>query len=136
MLYIYTDGASRGNPGLSACAFVVKDDLGKILDKGSKFLGKSTNNRSEYDAVIFALERASGYGYKDVTVLTDSKLVVMQVVNKWACLNKILKQKCFKVKNLSRRFDSFAIKFIPREKNTEADKLCNQVLDKETALHL
>lgn len=53
-LIIYCDGGARGNPGPGAGAFIVEKE-GKIIFKGSKYLGKTTNNTAEYQAVILAL---------------------------------------------------------------------------------
>ncbi|MDP3994395.1 MAG: RNase H family protein, partial [bacterium] len=54
-IIVYCDGGSRGNPGKSASAFVVKIN-GKVVKSGSAFLGIATNNVAEYSAVIIALE--------------------------------------------------------------------------------
>ncbi len=54
---IYSDGGARGNPGPSACAFVVFDG-GKLRAQGSTHLGVGTNNQAEYGGVILALEWA------------------------------------------------------------------------------
>lgn len=58
-LKIYSDGASRGNPGPSAIAFIILSENGKILKKISKYVGIRTNNQAEYEALISALEYAS-----------------------------------------------------------------------------
>jgi len=59
-LKVYSDGASRGNPGLSAIAFIILDEEDNVLEKNSWPLGMRTNNQAEYEALISALERASG----------------------------------------------------------------------------
>ena len=55
---LYTDGGSRGNPGKSACSFVLKDSSSKIIIAKGKFLGISTNNVAEYQGLIMGLENA------------------------------------------------------------------------------
>ena len=73
MVEIYTDGASRGNPGKSAFSGVIvkKRQIVKIY---SELLGISTNNVAEYSAIIEALEE--GYLLKEskVTIFSDSEL--------------------------------------------------------------
>ena len=46
-LYIYTDGASRGNPGPAAIAFIFVKD-GEIIYRYSDYIGEATNNVAEY----------------------------------------------------------------------------------------
>ena len=64
-IIIYTDGGSRNNPGPSALGVVITDDKGKILKEYSHYLGKATNNQAEYEAVIFALQKAKQLKYKN-----------------------------------------------------------------------
>ena len=71
---IYTDGGSRGNPGPGALGVVVTDESGKVLKEYSHYLGEVTNNQAEYEAVIFALQKAKRLvecGH-DVVILLDS----------------------------------------------------------------
>ena len=75
MLKVYTDGGSRGNPGKSACAFIVVKD-GNIIKEDSKFLGIKTNNEAEYTAIISAL---SFVKEKEFNLFSDSELVIKQL---------------------------------------------------------
>jgi len=131
MYFIYVDGASRGNPGKSACACVIMKDR-KSFHKKYKYLGPDkTNNYAEYQGVILGMEQAFYLRLDHITIFSDSKLVVRQVTNKWSVLAKTLKPLNREVKRLSRGFDSFKIKLIPRGINKKADELCNLCLDKE-----
>ncbi len=51
-LNIYTDGASRGNPGDAAWGYLIFDENERTLTKQSGYLGRATNNQAEYFAVI------------------------------------------------------------------------------------
>ncbi len=75
---INTDGASRGNPGPSSSGFVIKKD-DEVIDKGGSYLGITTNNQAEYQAVKLALEKALAHGAKSVDLQMDSLLVVNQL---------------------------------------------------------
>ena len=55
------DGASRGNPGLSAIGIIIKQNE-KILIEHSEFLGIRTNNQAEYEALRRALEICNELG--------------------------------------------------------------------------
>jgi spermidine/putrescine-binding protein len=53
---IYTDGGSRGNPGISGYGLVIYDSQDKVIYQESKFLGIKTNNEAEYSGLIAALQ--------------------------------------------------------------------------------
>lgn len=134
ILKIYSDGGSRGNPGPSACAFVVIDN-GKILHKESKYLGNKTNNEAEYYGLIIALEFLNKNlkifeGKEDIKFFLDSELVVKQINNIYRVKGSNLKPLYKKVKiflgNLNVKSSFYSI---PREKNKIADRLLNMELD-------
>lgn len=132
--YINTDGGSRGNPGKSACAFVVASagaELTPLFQQGL-YLGIKTNNEAEYLAVLSSLKwlKKQSELPERLTYRLDSKLVVEQLSGRWKIKDarmQILAQEC---QNLLHSF-SFPVEFIhiPREENAAADALVNQVLD-------
>src|SRR3989344_1516428 len=75
-LRIFTDGGARGNPGPSACAFVVLDDQNKLIFQQGFYLGYGTNNQAEYLGVVKALE---WLGPRSAIFYLDSLLVVKQI---------------------------------------------------------
>ncbi len=80
MIEIYTDGASRGNPGPGGYGVVLKSGTHyKELSGGYKY---TTNNRMELLAVIKGLEALKNLR-QQVTVFSDSKYVVDAVEKKW-----------------------------------------------------
>ena len=126
---IYTDGASRGNPGPAAIGAVIKDGQGRVLGKISRRIGRTTNNQAEYQAVIAALEEAVRLGVAGVVIKSDSELVVEQINGRYRVKNLALKPLHQRVRELQSLFQSFAIASIPRRQNTEADRLSNAALD-------
>ena len=56
-IIVYTDGGSRGNPGPSAVGGVVKNHGEVLIKKYSKEIGERTNNETEYEAVVLALQK-------------------------------------------------------------------------------
>jgi len=127
---INVDGAARGNPGPAAIGAVIKDETGKVLGRISRAIGVTTNNQAEYEAIIAALEKAVGMGAKQVTVKSDSKLVVEQVNGRYKIKNTGLRPLYLKVAQLAGSIDSFSIIYVPREQNAEADALANRALDR------
>ncbi|GAG22638.1 unnamed protein product, partial [marine sediment metagenome] len=72
----YIDGGSRGNPGPAAAGFILTDPAGARLQAGAVFLGRATNNTAEYTAIVKALEAAKRIGAEELTVFSDSELLV------------------------------------------------------------
>jgi len=80
MIKIYTDGASRGNPGPGGFGVVmIYGDLRKEISEGFRL---TTNNRMELLSVIVALESLKKED-TTVTIYSDSKYVVDSVELKW-----------------------------------------------------
>jgi len=127
----YTDGASRGNPGPAAAGFVLIDTDRRQLQAKSFFLGRTTNNVAEYTAIIKALETAKEIGAKELTVFSDSELLVQQINGKYKVKSEQIRPLFKQAIELLSEFENYKVRFIPREKNKEADKLVNQALNLE-----
>ena len=127
-LVIFTDGAAAPNPGPAAIGAIIKDEQGKLLARISQRIGRATNNQAEYRAIIAALEKAVSLGAKHVEVNSDSELVVKQINGKYRVKKATLKPLYQEVKRLQGLLESFTITHIPRQQNTEADKLANKLL--------
>src|SRR5579863_7102018 len=116
-IVIYTDGAARGNPGPSASGFVVVGD-GKILASSCVYNGKKTNNYAEYTAIIMALEWCLTNlepEYMSVRVISDSELVVRQIIGEYKVKSRPLGELNDKVIGLVGRFRSVEFENKPRE---------------------
>ena len=128
---IYSDGGARGNPGPAAVGVVVYDASKKELERFSKYIGERTNNQAEYEGVIMGLEEARKMGVSEVDCYLDSELVVNQLKQVYKVKNQDLAPLFVKVWNLSQEFKKVNYFHVTRERNKEADKLVNQVLDFE-----
>ena len=127
-LIIYTDGLSKGNPGTAAIGALIKDERGKTLATISRRIGITTNNVAEYQALIAALQKAIKIGGKQVEIRSDSELMVKQLNGKYKIKSAGLRPLYMETAQLLGQFEAVVIKYIPRELNTEADKLANQAL--------
>ncbi len=130
MIEIYTDGASRGNPGESASSFVFVKN-GTVFKFSSVRLGKATNNVAEYKAIIFSLKEALSFEFKEVLLISDSELVISQINGVYKVKAKHLKQLIKEVLALSAQFSKIEFRHEKRENKFVkiADKLCNLMLD-------
>jgi ribonuclease HI len=127
LLEVNIDGASRGNPGLSAIGIMVKNK-GTILMEHAEFLGIRTNNQAEYEALKRALEICNQLD-KEITILSDSELLVNQRNSKYRLRNQQLKIISREISNLEKNFDKIEYKHISRERNNKADRLANKALN-------
>lgn len=132
---IFTDGGSRGNPGISGLGAVIK--IGSEEKKYSEFLGENnTNNEAEYQALIFALKKVKQLIGKakskgaDLECYADSELMVKQLNHEYKLSNETIQKMFIEIWNLILDFRNVKFVHIPREKNKEADALANEAMDK------
>ena len=130
-IIIYTDGGSRGNPGPAAAGFILTDKKGNRLCAKGLFLGENTNNAAEYTAICKALQTAKQFDAKQITVFSDSELLVRQVNGSYKVKSEKLRPLFRQTVELLGEFESWKVRYISREKNKDADKLVNQALNLE-----
>ena len=125
---IYIDGAARGNPGESGIGVFIKESHDSIREI-KKYLGTKTNNQAEYTALITALESALDLSEKQVRVFTDSMLVANQMNGLWKVKHADIIPLNKQAKTLFKNYKDISIQHIPREQNSEADRLANLAID-------
>jgi len=125
---IFTDGASRGNPGPAAIAAIIQDEAGKPIASLSRRIGTTTNNEAEYRAIIAALQKAVSLGAREVELKSDSELVVRQINGSYRVKAPALKPLYQQVKKLQGFVERLTITHISRRQNTKADRLANKAL--------
>lgn len=126
---IYTDGASRGNPGPASFGFIITDDKDNVLIEGAETIGEQTNNYAEYMGMLVALNVCIKSGVKNATVRADSQLMIRQMTGEYKVKAEGIIPLHAKAKELASKFKKISFEHIPREKNKQADKLANQALD-------
>lgn len=129
MFSLYSDGGSRGNPGISGAGFVIYDANNNKVNFGKKTLGITTNNVAEHFGLQIGLESAKNLNIKNIKCYLDSELVVKQCKGEYKIKNQNLKNIFTKTSELIKFFDTIEFIHIPREKNKEADKLANIAMD-------
>lgn len=129
---VYTDGASRGNPGDAAWAYVIVRD-GSVVAGHSGFIGTVTNNVAEYHAVINGLSAAREFTSGRLNVRSDSELVVRQLTGRYRITKEHLWVLADEVRKQMRSFAEVRFESVPREHPCiqVADRLCNETLDAE-----
>lgn len=126
---LYTDGASRGNPGKAGGGAILYDENGHIISSAKDFFGVCTNNIAEYRALILGLEKALGKGCRCLRIFLDSELLVRQIQGSYRVKNENLAKLMTEVRKLLSFLDEYTIKHIERAKNKAADRLANEAID-------
>lgn len=132
-LTIYTDGASRGNPGEAAAAWLILRGC-EVLESEVRVLGIQTNNTAEYTALLGALAAAKKYcdpADTSLTVFSDSELMISQMIGTYAVRSKTLKPLYDKAVRAASIYLKTTYVHVPRENAYigSCDWLCNNALD-------
>jgi len=126
---LYIDGASRGNPGPAGVGVVIKNEAKKTIKEFYKYIGNTTNNIAEYNALVYGLQEALILGAEEVILNLDSELVAQQVKGEFRVKHPQIKPLFDQAIHLINGFKRFAVIHIGREKNKEADKLANKAIN-------
>lgn len=129
---LYADGGSRGNPGPSASGYAILSMDGTTVVENGIYLGVTTNNQAEYQALKSGLEDALQRGIKTVHVYMDSLLVVNQMLGIFHVKNRDLWPIHDAIKQLIPQFKRVSFVHVPRALNKQADAAVNRALDEHT----
>ncbi|MGC8478965.1 MAG: ribonuclease HI family protein [Candidatus Micrarchaeia archaeon] len=132
-LTIYTDGASRGNPGKSASGYEIYKE-GKLIAKDVFYNGIKTNNYAEYMAVIKALEWCASHNDPkniEIELFSDSTLIIGQLGKGYKVRSGNLKDLYYEASKLASKFFNIKFNNVPRETPgiSRVDKELNKFLD-------
>lgn len=127
-LIVYIDGASKGNPGEGACSAIFMNEKNEIIAEEGRVLGTCTNNFAEYSSLHLALSVAKRYNANNLEIFSDSQLLVKQFNGEYQIKNENLKKLMDIIKKESKHFKEVKLNYIPRSKNTIADKFVNKLL--------
>ncbi len=124
---VYFDGGIR--EGLCAYGWILCDPANEaiIMASGNKTCGRETSNISEYRGLIASLRGAILHGIDIVHIIGDSQLVVKQITGAFKTNKQELKEHRDYVLKLLEKFESYTIKWVPRNQNKRADALVNEV---------
>lgn len=131
VLVMYTDGASRGNPGAASVGVYIET----LNLRFGESIGQATNNEAEYRALVVGLKKIKSLlGKKkakesQVECRLDSELVVKQLNHIYKIEHETTQKYFLEVWNLMLDFKKVTFSHVPREQNKEADRLANEALD-------
>jgi ribonuclease HI len=122
---IYSDGASKGNPGPAGVGAVILDAEGNKVAEIAKYIGVTTNNVAEYRALIEALKACLKRKWAPVEIFSDSELLIRQLAGKYKVKNPGILPLHQSARKLIEQLGCERLQHIPREENEEADRLSN-----------
>lgn len=125
----YVDGASRGNPGPAGYGVYMKTGAGEVIEI-SGYLGATTNNIAEYSGLLEALTTAHNEGGTEVEIISDSELLVKQMLGKYKVRHPNLVPLHERARAIVRKFARFSIRHTLRAGNKNADRLANLAVDR------
>ena len=126
---MFTDGASRGNPGQAGAGAVLLGADGEELAARAEYLGVCTNNVAEYRALLLGLDEALARGCQQLAISLDSELIVRQIQGRYKVKNETLLPLYAQVQQRLARLGSWSISHVLRAQNSRADQLANQGID-------
>jgi probable phosphoglycerate mutase len=127
---VTADGGSRGNPGKAAYGAVIYEN-DKMVKEIAQFIGQASNNVAEYEGLIAGLKAVNEIDpAATILVKMDSKLVVEQMSGRWKVKHPNM-QKLAKQAFAAHDPKLVSYQWIPREENSHADSILNDVLDSQ-----
>ena len=124
---LYFDGASIGNPGPAGYGYVIR--CGDSVYRGSGHVGEATNNVAEYTGLIEGLRKCLELGCRELTVFSDSELVVRQLRGEYKVRSLRILPLYRAAVELMGRFESVEVRHVRREMNAEADRLAREAAE-------
>ncbi|WP_188205535.1 ribonuclease HI family protein [Alkalibacillus aidingensis] len=126
MIEVYTDGAAKGNPGLSGAGIYIKAH-GKQYEYAIP-LGTLTSHEAEFMAVIKALEICQEHFPDEILSFRSDSQIVVDVLEKEYTKNKSFLPYLEKITDMANPFPFFFIKWIPKKQNKHADQLASEAI--------
>ena len=126
------DGAS--NQKGSGVGLVLMSPENVVIEKSLRPDFSTTNNETEYEALLEGMVMVQRMGGKSIKLFSDSTLVIGQVRGEFEAKDERMQEYLSQVKFLQLKFDSFDLLHVPRSGNAHADSLA--MLATSSAQHL
>ncbi|UOQ85839.1 ribonuclease HI family protein [Gracilibacillus salinarum] len=128
MIEVYTDGASKGNPGPSGVGIYIKK--GAQHWEQSHYIGEYSNHEAEFIAVIKALEWCQHQFSDEIVSCRSDAKVVVDAIEKEVVRNSQYQPYVNQIIQLAAVFPYFFMKWIPEKQNKHADVLARNAIAK------
>lgn len=131
ILKVFTDGASKGNPGKAGIGILINNENNEELLTHHEYIGEVTNNVAEYKAFMKSLKliKSLNGNIDRIEFYADSELLVKQLNGQYKVKDPKLNVLYNETKNLLSGLNiMYTINYIPRTDNKIADKLANEAV--------
>lgn len=129
MIEVFTDGASKGNPGPSGAGVYIKAN-GNTYTYAFP-LGIMTNHEAEFAAVEKALDICTEKFPNEIVALQSDAQIVVDAIEKQYVKNPLFKVPLRNILTLITGFPYVFIKWIPNKQNKHADRLAKQAIHQQ-----
>lgn len=126
------DGSAHPNPGRIGIGVLLSGPAGERVEI-SRRAGHGSSGDAEYLALIAALEKAVELGVGELLVYGDSQVVVQDVLVSQAAGAKALETHRARVAQLMAALAQVHVRWVPRHRNGDADRLSQQAIHAEAA---
>ena len=124
-----TDEASNKNG--AGIGLVLENSSGVLIEEALRMEKNLTNNKVEYEALLYGLELALKLGAQYLEVNLDSKLITGQLIGTFVVKDPRMNSYCEKARSFLSQFKDLKIKAIKRKLNSQADALAKGVAYRE-----
>lgn len=126
----FDGGVRGGNPGHAGYAAVIWL-AGEEHVIARPLRGLHTNNYAEYMGLIVGTKYAKHLGATEISIISDSKLVVEQVNGNWRCESEAMRTLCSEAQGLLQKLYAgcWELAWVPRLQNAVADKACAHAVE-------
>ena len=125
---MFFDGSYRKSHDAASGGMVLYDPKGKLVCKRGFVVNAHSNNEAEYATLEIGLQICLKHGVQRLCIRGDALLVVKQVLGVWKSKNTTLKELCYKIKGLLKRFKAWSIRHVPRAQNEEAHEAAQSMI--------
>lgn len=123
-IYIFVGGHARqnnGHAGIGLC-FYTDPDNEPFYEEG-EYIGLETQNSAVYRALLKALAKASAWQLKNITIYTDNRLVVGQLVDNMSARAPNIIPLYDEVKRQAADFNKFTVNYVAPKSNVRSKEL-------------
>ncbi len=135
-LFVYLDGAARGEPGEAGIGVAITDPEGNVVEEFSELIGRATTEVAEYRALIEACRYAMAYEPSSVIFFTDNQRLANHVNGVFEVREPHLKHLIDMAIGLLNQFASWRVNFIDVKVNVRAPRLVEQAFHRSIRAHV
>ena len=118
---LQVDGASRSSG--SGVGLLLQFPNGEQLEQAIRLGFLASNNKAEYEAIMFGLDLALALSVSKLRIYSDSQLVVRHIQEEYEVRDERMARYLTKVRDTLQRLGEWTIEKVPRANNVRSDTL-------------